>query len=198
MKKVFFILLALCVLLTSTAFASFTVNSKGYMKKGFGGSPFDRCSPTFTEKGQTFRFKFLASSAHGQGYSDMDFDKGTTNKWAYKAKGFNTMNGGVAMQIVDNATGKVFYTLSMDRWAFVIGYDFNKNKAVQYVKSDNYYSPYTGARDLIVRNGQLYLVSKPFNEGGYSNPEYGAPLAYRLFWDSKANWFGYENVGSDF
>lgn len=198
MKKLFFVLLALCVLLTSTAFASFTVLNKGPLNKKREERlyNFTEYSPNFSEGSQTFRFKYVPNSKYG---SDIDFDKGTSNQWKYKVtNGMSAYPTSDAMQIRDNATGLVFYTVNVGSYAFIVRYDSNKKKVIRYVSADNYYSPYTGDKKITVINGQLYLISYPFNEAGWSNPEYGAPLAYRLFWDPKANWFGYENVGSDF
>ena len=194
MKKVFFILLALCVLLTSTAFASFTVLKSG----GLGSIAITRnhphtddirYSPEFTENNTTFQFSGMYYK--GDQSDNIYFNKGWKDKWNIAVKGFDPFLGYNTMQIRDDNTGKIFYTLSDNESpAYILGYDFGKNKVIQYIKSANYYSPNTGMKEIVVKNGELYLAFYPYLGGGR--------LAYRLFWDPKANWFGYEDVGSDF
>jgi hypothetical protein len=197
LRKLVLMVMVLGMFLSSTAFASFSVVASGPVKQKREERAYNYTlySPDFSEHGETFRFKYVPGSGNG----DIDFDKGTSNKWKYKVtKGMSAYPSTHAMQIKDNATGLVFYTVNVGSYAFIVRYDSNKKKVIKYVSADNYYSPYTGDKKITVINGQLYLISYPFNEGGYSNPEHGYPVAYRLFWDSKANWFGYEDVGSNF
>jgi hypothetical protein len=202
LKKVILLLLALVTFISSTAFASFTVVKSG----GLGSASITRnhphmedirYSPDFKENGTTFRFSGWYYK--GDHTDNISFDKGWKDKWHVTRNWYEPYLGHKTMQIQDDATGRLFYTLS-DNYdaAYILGYDFGSKKVIQYVNSDNYYSPYTGFKKIEVRNGELYLIFKPFRDAGYSGNESGDPIAYRLYWDASANWFGYEDVGTDF
>lgn len=203
MKKVILLLLVLVTFISSTAFASFTVVNSGYLHsvaitRNHPHEEDIRYSPDFKENGTTFRFS--GWYYNGDHTDNISFDKGWKSKWGFKLKGFDPYRGHKTIQIQDDATGKLFYAI-FDNYnaAYILGYDFGLKKVIQYVNSDNYYSTYTGLKEIEVRNGELYLIFKPYNDSGNGGSrEYGPPIAYRLYWDASANWFGYEDVGTDF
>lgn len=188
-------------------YAGFTIISRGGITPSISRAPENsiRKGPTYNENGTSFRFSAIYSSKLGETIS---FDKESKSEWKAVNLGINEpMGGHDTMQIKDNASGKIFYAVSSNcvNHAYLLGYDFEKNKAILYVNSDDFYVPfreqtakakgwYTGAVEFVLRDSSLYLVFVPFSSQIPSTGEF-KPVAYRLFWDSKANKFGYEDIG---
>ena len=101
---------------------------------------------------------------------------------------FPKVDKGYTFRVFKNiSNGELFYSLESIERAAIYGYLPAKNKLVVYVDSQNY-AHEAGAHPHIVatKDGDLVLA---FEKGNKSK-------RYRFNWDSKANWFGYSELGS--
>ncbi len=200
MKKIVLLLSALCFL-CSTAFAGFNVVKSGYIpcmmkrdkiKKVHVVDRNFRYSPYFSqEKASDLNFNAIVDSDTLP--QKVSFSKGWKDKWSKRIAMSEIYDSFSTMQVQDQATGKLLYTIGRGTEAYVLGYEPSTKKAIVYFDSTQFSGPYTNPwlKDLLVKNGQLYLEVVP-DEVGMA----GSHVAYRLFWDAKANWVGYEYIGS--
>lgn len=97
-------------------------------------------------------------------------------------------NYNYAIQVYwDRDTKRVFFVL--DAWGRIIvyGYDTWARRFEEYIDSNNYYSPWPMPSIALRQDRDLELRF----DNGTSQVE---PTRYRLFWDVKNNWFGYEDI----
>lgn len=188
-------------------FSKFTEISSGGITPSISRAPENsvRVGPTYNENGTKFQFSAVYSQNLGETIS---FDKESKSVWKVQNLGLEEpMGGHSTMQIKDDSSGKIFYAFSSNAvaHAYLLGYDFERDKVIQYVSSDDFYNPfkektakakgwYTGEVEFVLRNGNLYLVLVPLSSQIPSTGEF-KPIAYRLFWNPKLNNFGYEDVG---
>lgn len=94
-------------------------------------------------------------------------------------------------RIQDKDSSRIFYAFSGQRYAEVYGYDPVQKTWQKYIDAMNYYSGYDFPGIILnVKDHELELHFFLFGKDG-SVPNH----IYRLFWDSKANWFGYQDMG---
>ena len=87
----------------------------------------------------------------------------------------------------DKKTGRVFFAMDAHGRLVLYGYDTFAKKLEMYVDSINYYSQLPLPRMLVRLDGDLELRFDNANRTA-------TPTQYRLFWDMKRNWFGYEDL----
>jgi hypothetical protein len=86
----------------------------------------------------------------------------------------------------DNSTDRVYVDFEAVNRAVLFGYDPKNNKLEKYVDSVNYWSPDSGPKIIVDEDKDLQL--RFVEKGTVYCPK------YKLFWDNKANWFGYKDV----
>ena len=87
----------------------------------------------------------------------------------------------------DNQTGRVYFAMDAHGRVVLYGYDTFAKKLELYVDSINYYSQLPLPTMLVRQDGDLELR--------FDNVKRTAdPTRYRLFWDVKRNWFGYQDL----
>ncbi len=86
----------------------------------------------------------------------------------------------------DDSTDRIFIAMETAPRVVLYGYDPNAGKLHKYVDSNNYYSPVGGPVLTVDRDSDLRL--------SFLGRGKGAPTSYKLFWDEKKSWFGYEDV----
>lgn len=91
-------------------------------------------------------------------------------------------------RLQDFANGRFFYAINSNKGNWLMGYDAEKNIWQVYISSTDFYNSVNGNPWLCEKNGDLILS---FHAMGRENPT----QKYRLFWNSRANWFGYEDLG---
>ncbi len=79
----------------------------------------------------------------------------------------------------------LFLGLNTAQRVVLMGYDARDKKLHKYVDSKDYSSPHPVPLMFVGKTGDLVLA---FSSKGNRNP-----TVYRLFWDSKARWFGYND-----
>ena len=99
-----------------------------------------------------------------------------TNRFGYAFKVFR-----------DNNTGRVYFAMDAHGRVVLYGYDTFAKKLEMYVDSINYYSRLPLPSMLVRQDGDLELRFDNVNRTA-------DPTRYRLFWDIKSNWFGYEDL----
>ncbi|HCB92988.1 MAG TPA: hypothetical protein DEP57_04145 [Selenomonas sp.] len=100
---------------------------------------------------------------------------------------FPKVDYGYTFRVIKNiSTSEQFYVLQSIERACLFGYVPSANKLVVYIDSQNY-AHEAGAYPYIValKNGDLVLA---FEKAGNRR-------RYQFTWDSKANWFGYSDLG---
>lgn len=197
MKKVVLLLSALCFL-CSTAFAGFTVVKSGSIPpitKKFELVKGVRISPYFQQQGaDDLNFNSITDEKNPH-MQPVCFSKGWKDKWKATIGIYEIIGPGFEiLQIKENNTGRIFYTLGGGYDAYILAYEPSTKKAIQYLKSGDLRG-HGSDEDIVeknfaVKNGELYLTL-------YSMPGSRIPTrAYHIFWDTKTNWFGYEYVGN--
>ncbi|MDO4203991.1 MAG: hypothetical protein Q4D07_05830 [Selenomonadaceae bacterium] len=79
----------------------------------------------------------------------------------------------------------IFLGLNTAQRVVLMGYDAKDKKLHKYIDSKDYKSPHPVPLMFVGKTGDLILA---FSETGNKNP-----TVYRLFWDPKARWFGYND-----
>ena len=93
-------------------------------------------------------------------------------------------------RVQDQDSGRIFYLLSQFRHATAFGYDPVKGTWQEYINSKNYYAGYDKphANLIVNKDNELELSFFVFGDGVPNH-------IYQFFWDNKANWFGYRDLG---
>jgi len=91
-------------------------------------------------------------------------------------------------QLKNSGDGRFFYVINSNKENWLMGYDTVKNKWQVYASSADFYNSVQGNPWIRERNGDIILS---FHDMGKENPT----QEYRLIWDSRSNWFGYEDLG---
>ena len=93
-------------------------------------------------------------------------------------------------RVRDEDSGRIFYLFSQSRHATAFGYDPVKRTWQEYINSKNYYAGYDKphANLIVNKDNELELSFFVFGDGVQNH-------IYRFFWDDKANWFGYRDLG---
>ena len=105
------------------------------------------------------------------------------------ADGYSPKNTfGYAFKVFrDNNTGRVYFAMDAHGRLVLYGYDTFARKLEMYVDSINYYSQLPLPSMLVRQDGDLELRFDSVNHRA-------DPTRYRLFWDLKRNWFGYQDL----
>ncbi len=197
MKRIALLVTVLCFF-CSTAFAGFTVVKSGSIPpitKKFELVKGVRISPYFQQQGaDDLNFNSMTDEKQPF-YQPVCFSKGWKDKWKTIIGIYEIIGPGFEiLQIKENNTGKIFYTLGGGYDAYILAYEPSTKKAIQYLKSGDLRGHGSDedivAKNFAVKNGELYLTL-------YSMPGSRIPTrAYHIFWDTKTNWFGYKYVGN--
>ncbi|MBE6094762.1 MAG: hypothetical protein E7199_04735 [Schwartzia succinivorans] len=103
------------------------------------------------------------------------------------ADGYSPDYNGYAIKIFqDLTTTRIFVALETRPRTVLMGYDPVANRLEKYADSKEYYSPRNNPRFLVDGDRDLLL--------SFVGNGYGYPTNYKLFWDAKRNWFGYQDV----
>ena len=196
MKNITLLVAVLCFL-CSTAFAGFKVVKSGSIPritKKFEVVKGIRISPYFQQQGaDDLNFNSITNE-ESPFFQPVCFSKGWKDKWKATIGIYEIIGPGFQiLQIKENQSGRIFYTLGGGYDAYILAYEPSTKKAIQYLNSSDLRGHGSDeeivAKNFIVKNGELYLTL-------HSMPGSRIPtLAYHIFWDSKTNWFGYEYIG---
>jgi hypothetical protein len=154
-----------------------------------------RTSPYFQQQGaDDLNFNSITNNKEQPHFQPICFSKGKDDLWKTSIGIYEIIGPGFEiLQIKDNSSGRIFYTVGGGYDAYILSYEPNTKKAVQYLCSKDLHGHANDndivAKNFVVKNGNLYLTL-------HSMPGSRTPtLAYHIFWDTKTNWIGYEYVG---
>ena len=136
------------------------------------------------------RFRNLANSKENKRYHLIIWwrDPGT-KEYTRVADGYSPKNTfGYAFKVFrDDSTGRVFFAMDAHGRLVLYGYDTFAKKLEMYVDSINYWSPLPLPSMLVRPDGDLELRFDDVKRAA-------EPTRYRLFWDARRNWFGYQDL----
>lgn len=105
------------------------------------------------------------------------YQKTMSHNWSYRI-----------YQLQDAADNRFVYLINSDQGCRLMGYDAVQDKWQLYASSSDFYNSVHATPWLQAKNGDIILS---FQDPGKNNPA----QKYRLFWDTRSNWFGYEDLG---
>lgn len=157
-----------------------------------------RHSPSFVQDGITdLRYTAIVDSDTLP--QKVSFSSGGKELWSTRLPMNEVYASNSTMQIKDQYSGKILYTLGSGSQAYILSYNSNDKKALVHFDSTDLNGPYKNDsnnheiefKDLEIKDGQLYLTIYPF--ASYPRK---SRVAYHLFWDNVAAGIGYEYIGN--
>lgn len=105
------------------------------------------------------------------------YQKEMPHNWSYRI-----------YQLKNASDDRFVYAINSNKDHWLMGYDATKDKWQVYASSADFYNSVQGDPWIQEKHGDIILS---FHDMGKDNPT----QEYRLFWDTRSNWFGYEDLG---